>query len=299
MNRWNTLFGILTLIGGFIVLKIELNIFWFVFMTQIFVILSALRDKFLLINSMPVKSKIPRFYWDKELFMDVWKPTWRTGLGILGSSGITEASGFIYAQYTNPGQLASYLLALRIMNFVSTISKAPFYSKLPIYNKLRAENKLAELSEITKKGIILSLLVFSITTSLLAIFTEIILIRIGSNVEFVSLVFWFVMSLVWFIDRNDSMHAQIYSTTNKIPFYITISITGIINILLLFLLIEEYGIWSFVISTAIANLVINNWWNVKISLESLNQNIRYLYKTLVLPIFLFLMLFSIAFLIKG
>lgn len=299
MNRWNTLFGILTLIGGFIVLKIELNIFWFVFMTQIFVILSALRDKFLLINSMPVKSKIPRFYWDKELFMDVWKPTWRTGLGILGSSGITEASGFIYAQYTNPGQLASYLLALRIMNFVSTISKAPFYSKLPIYNKLRAENKLAELSEITKKGIILSLLVFSITTSLLAIFTEIILIRIGSNVEFVSLVFWFFMSLVWFIDRNDSMHAQIYSTTNKIPFYITISITGIINILLLFLLIEEYGIWTFVISTAIANLVINNWWNVKISLESLNQNIRYLYKTLVLPIFLFLMLFSIAFLIKG
>ena len=87
------------------------------------------------------------------------------------------------------------------------------------------------------------------------------------------------MSLVWFIDRNDSMHAQIYSTTNKIPFYITISITGIINILLLFLLIEEYGIWSFVISTAIANLVINNWWNVKISIESLNQNIRYLYKT--------------------
>ncbi len=284
MNRWNSLFGILTLVSGFVVLSAGLNMFWFVFSTQVFVVLSVIRDKFLLRSVLDKAVKLRKIYWDKKLFKDVWKPTWRTGVGVLGSTGITEATGFIYAQYANPGSLASYLLALRFINFISTVSKAPFYSKLPVYNKLRAKVALEDLTRITKKGIVFALVVFIFCTLTIGIFTNPILKLIDSNIEFVSLYFWFALSFVWYVDRHDSMHAQIYSTTNKIPFYITIIITGLVNLGLIILLIDTLGIWTFVVAAAVSNLLINNWWNVMVSLKSLKTNkFKYLVNSFILP----------------
>jgi hypothetical protein len=94
------------------------------------------------------------------------------------------------------------------------------------------------------------------------------------------------------------MHAQIYVTTNKIPFYKTAIITGIINICLMYLLVPKIGVWGFPVSLAIANLAINNWWNVKISLESINQKFfPFFKKSVMLPLIALILLAIIKILI--
>ena len=89
------------------------------------------------------------------------------------------------------------------------------------------------------------------------------------------------------------MHAQIYVTTNKIPFYKTAIISGIFNVLFIYILLPKIGVWAFPSSLGLSNLIINNWWNVKISLESLNEKFsNYFYKSAFVPLVL-LILFSL------
>jgi hypothetical protein len=102
---------------------------------------------------------------------------------------------------------------------------------------------------------------------------------------------WVLMMAVWFLERHHAMHAQIYSTTNHIPFYIPICLSGMVNIVLAILLSQRYGIAGFPIAHLVSNAIINNWWNVKISLRSINVNFaRFFYRYLAAPFALIVLL---------
>ena len=65
--------------------------------------------------------------------------------------GLVQASGILYAQVGTAASIASYLLALSLIQTVSQFSQAPFYSKLPAFARLFAEGKKSELSRSRKK----------------------------------------------------------------------------------------------------------------------------------------------------
>ena len=112
---------------------------------------------------------------------------------------------------------------------------------------------------------------------------------INSSVEFVPYTMWGLMSVIFFLERHHAVHAQIYSTTNHIPFWIPVGISGILNLTIAIFLMNFVGYWAFPIALGVSNLFINNWWNVKISLQSINQPIfKYLEKSFFIPlVFLF------------
>jgi hypothetical protein len=190
------------------------------------------------------------------------------------------------------------LITLKLVTTISQFSQAPFYSKLPVFSGLRVRGKIDELTMKTRGSIFNSLVVFVFGISFLFFFGDYLLKFIGSNTKLESPSFIILMGFIWFFERHHAMHAQIYVTTNKIPFYKTAIITGIINICLMYLLVPKIGVWGFPVSLAIANLAINNWWNVKISLESINQKFfPFFKKSVMLPLIALILLAIIKILI--
>jgi len=293
VNRWNMLFSLLGIIFSVLTILFFPSILYLVIVLQTFSVLSILRDRYLL----KVKVRDARFKeyksfaWDKNIFRSVWAPTWRTAVGMIASSGVFEITGLIYAQVANAGNLVTYLLALRIMGLINGVSRAPFYSKMPLYAKLRAEGKITELAERTNFGIRFSLYIFILCTFIVGILSEPLLVLINANAKFVPIGMWILICSVGFLERHHAMHAQVYGTTNHIPFYLPITISGVITILLSLFLLKYIDYWAFPLAQGIANILINNWWNVKISIKSLDVvPSRYLVNSFVYPAFVFIIM---------
>ena len=170
------------------------------------------------------------------------------------------------------------------------------FKNYQFFAALRAKKNIKELALVTKRSLIISLSVFVSCVLMVLMFSEYILIFIDSNTSFVSKRFWNFMSLIWLLERNHAMHAQIYSTTNHIPFHKPIVLSGIINLTILYFLLDSCGIWAVLIGHGISNLLINNWYNVRLSLNSINQNIIIYLSQTLLP-FLVILILSLYYLV--
>jgi len=295
VNRWNAILGILSILSSFFVLLLNGGILGLVIAIQFWKIMEVLRNYIFLMRVAEkrfVAYKGMRY--NQNVFAATWSPVWRTAIGITGSTGVVQASGVIYAQFSDAASLASYLLALRLMTQVSLFSQAPFYSKIPIFCRLRAEGKLKELAISTGKAMRNALLVFLLGTSVIGFGADLILKVIHSNAGFITPQMWSFMVFVWLLERHHAMHAQIYGTTNHIPFYIPICISGLFNLALSIVLVGKYGIWAFLWAHFISNAMINNWWNVKISLKSIKVKFfTWVKEYLILPVLCSILLFII------
>jgi O-antigen/teichoic acid export membrane protein len=294
INRWNIINNVLNSISSILIVYFKFGIEWLAVNQLVFSILLVVRNYFLEIYICQKKFKNFVFFgFDFKIFKWVWGPTWRSGLGILSSTGLTQVTGIIYTNMSSSFQLASYLITLKLVVTISAFSRAPFYSKIPVFSGLRVRNEIAQLVQKTRLAMLKSLWVFVIGISSLFFLGEYLLILIGSNTELESPVFIVFMAFIWFFERHHAMHAQIYSTTNKIPFYKMMIISGIANVILMYILVPKIGVWGFPTSLAISNLLINNWWNVKISLASVHEKFWPFFKISALPPLIVLLLLSI------
>jgi hypothetical protein len=115
---------------------------------------------------------------------------------------------------------------------------------------------------------------------------------IGANATLINYRVMLLMGVVIFLERHHAMHAQVYVTTNKIPFYKSAIITAILNISLILFLLPRVDIWAFPIAQGISNLIINNWWNVYLSINSLNKRFIPYFKISILWPFISLIILS-------
>jgi hypothetical protein len=272
INRWNIINNLANSFSSILIVYCGLGIEWLAYNQLFFSVLLIIRNYYLEINICEGRfKKFKLFNFNFNIFKWVWVPTWKSGVGILASTGLTQVTGLVYTTMSTSAELASYLITLKLVTTISTFSQAPFYSKIPVFSGLRVRNQISELSDKSRSAMFKALAVFVFGISFLFFFGDYLLLLIGSNTALESPTFIVFMAFIWFFERHHAMHAQIYSTTNKIPFYKMLIISGTINICLMYLLVPKIGVWGFPTSLAIANLVINNWWNVKISLESINQ----------------------------
>ncbi|MBO6536644.1 MAG: hypothetical protein JJ966_10500 [Balneolaceae bacterium] len=297
-NRWTILLNIINVLLMFIFL---IQGFKLVALTSIILLISVfnlLRSYILVkrLNNSYLKSNKKVDGLNREILEVAWSPIWRSAIGILGSTGLLHISSLVYSTMTDAVTLAAYLFSLKMMSAIVQFSKAPFYSKIPIYSMLRARGDLDELGNRTALGVQYSLYTFAILSFVLIGFGNGLLSAIESNTNLLETEILVLMALVFFLERHHGMHAQIYSTTNHIPFYIPIIISGILNIILLVISLPRIGVWAFPISLGLSNLVINNWWNVKISVKSLETSfLKYARKSIVFPTITFVGLLIIAY----
>jgi O-antigen/teichoic acid export membrane protein len=292
INRWNIINNLVNSFSSILIVYCGLGIEWLAINQLFFSVLLIIRNYYLEIIICNGRFKhFKMFNFDLDIFKWVWGPTWKSGVGILASTGLTQVTGLVYTSMSTSAELASYLITLKLVTTISQFSQAPFYSKIPLFSGLRVKNKIRDLSNRSMSAMFQSLMVFVFGISFLFFLGDYLLLIIGSNTDLESPSFIVFMAFIWFFERHHAMHAQIYSTTNKIPFYKMLIISGSINICLMYVLVPKIGVWGFPTSLAISNIVINNWWNVKISLNSIQQKfIPYFIRSGLVPLIILVVL---------
>ena len=287
VNRWNIIFGLLSVAASLAVLVFQGNILHLLLASQVFAVVTLVRNRYLLLYTVFDKrfSSFKTFAFEKNIFEVAFSSAWRQGLSTFFAVGITECTGLMYAQISSTANLVSYQFAFRIVTQLAEFSKAPFYSKLPEFAKLRAANQLDSLTFRTEKSMQLSLLFFVIVGLGIGVSMPIALHVLQMKITFVEHRFWLAMLAVYFMERIIGMHAQQYMTTNKIPYHKTIFLTGCINLAIIYFFINQLDSWVFPLAHGISNAAIHLWWLPKLSMATMTRPpLQYLWNSLALPL---------------
>mgnify|MGYP006891163128 CR=1 FL=1 len=211
---------------------------------------------------------------DPELLAAVWRSAWRSGVGILMSTGIIQASGLAYAQIASPADAAAYLLLLRAMTAVSQIAQAPFYSKLPTMAALRGKGEIAELAKVAIRGMALANWTFVAGALGLVATGPILLNLIGSSVHLPAYVISAVLVLAFFVERYSAMHIQIYSLTHHIVWHVMNGVTGVLMIVYASGMYPFIGRIALPLAMLFGYLTFFAWRGSALSLRSLDYKRR-------------------------
>lgn len=273
LRRWEALTSLGAIATTFLVLLLGGGLLELVIAHQSWLVLNILRNRWLCTKVEDGRfQKFRGWKIDPIVFNAVWSSAWRSGLGVFMTYGLVQLSGIIYAQVGTASGVASYLLALRLIQMVSQFSQAPFYSKLPVLAKLRSEGNLKQQVNVAKRGMLLAYWTYVAGFIGLGIFATPLLKLIGSNAEFVSPLLWGLMGLSIFAERYGAMHIQFYSTTNHIIWHIANGVSGVIYLVVSLAFFKQIGVYAFPVGTLAGYLGFYCWYSAKHSYKAFGLN---------------------------
>lgn len=265
-RRWEALTSLGATATSIFVLYAGGKILELVVANQAWAVIAVIRNRWLCRSAEHGKLKAFRgLEIDDNVLSAVWPSAWRSGLGITMSFGLVQATGLIYAQFGSAAGVASYLIALKLIQTISLFSQAPFYSKLPLLARLRSEGKLADQIAVAQRGMVVAYWTFVLCFLLAGFCAHPLLSLIKSQVQFVDPLMWSLMGIAFFVERYGAMHIQLYSTTNHIIWHIATGFSGIINILVNVLLFRYVGVYSFPIGILSGYLGFYCWYSAMYS----------------------------------
>jgi hypothetical protein len=240
-KRLDALVGVAQLLSSFTVLACHGSILALVISYQTWVMVGAAANRALLVRRFPYLKRVPANR-EVAVLRVLWPSAWRSGVGVLMSHGVIQSSGLIYSQLVPAGQLASYLLAIRLVTMVSQISQAPFYSKLPELARMHASGETTKGLAVARRGMRLAQGLLCAGVIGVALTSDLLLKLIGSKTEFVGVFMWSAIAIAFFVERFGAMHLQLYSITNHIIWHIANGVTGAIMIASSVLLYPYIGV---------------------------------------------------------
>jgi hypothetical protein len=260
-RRWEILFALGQITSSVVVLLLGGGLLELVAAAQLWLIAGAWRNRWLLRHLHPeIFEAKPRP--TEAVMQGLWPAAWRSGVGVLMSQGIIQASGIIYGQLAAPAQLASYMLALRLITTVSQFSQAPFYSKLPQMALQYAQGQKGEQLQLAMRGMKLSHWVFMAGVLTVGYLATPLLELVGSKTPFVSSTLWWLMGAAFFVERLGAMYLQLYSTTNHIVWHIANGVTGALMLGLGSALFPQIGITALPLSMMLAYAGFYTWYAI-------------------------------------
>lgn len=292
LRRWEILTSLGAIGTSLIVLLAGGGLLGLVVANQVWLILNILRNYWLCLKV--EGSRFQNFTGqkiDRAVFEAVWPSAWRSGLGVFMGYGLVQISGIIYAQFGTASGVASYLLALRLMQMISQFSQAPFYSKLPLLARLRSEGNLKKQIQVAKRGMSLAYWIYVLGFIGLGLFATPLIKLIGSNAEFVSPLLWGIMGLSMFAERYGGMHIQLYSTTNHVIWHIANGISGLIYLLFIAVSFKDFGVYAFPSGSLVGYLAFYCWYSAIHSYKAYHITFWAYESKVSLPPLLILLLF--------
>ena len=251
MRRWEVATGLGQVVTSVLVLALGGQLLALVAGYQLWAVVGALRNRWLLRHQHPALFTQPPAA-HPEVLAVMWGPAWRSGLGVLMSHGLIQASGLVYSQLAPAAEVAAYLLALRLVMLISQFCQAPFYSKLPRMATLLAAGQQAEQLRLAQRGMRLAYWVFVAGALAVALAAQPLLHAIGSRTPFVPAGVWALLALAFFAERFGAMHLQLYSLTNHIVWHIANGVTGLLMVAIAALAYQHIGSYAFPVAMLLA-----------------------------------------------
>lgn len=285
IRRWEILFSLLRLGMQILFLALGANILMLVIATHLWTLLNVLRNKLLserIEDGVYTKSKKNSF--NKEIFQFMWPSAWRSGLGLGLGSGVIQVSSLIYAQIGTATEVASFLLAVRIMEAIVGFSQAPLYSKIPVLAQKYALGEIETIKKISQKGMAISLYAFTLACVSWGVLGSFVLEIIDSEVDTMPLIFWGMYSIANLIHRYGAMHIQLYSITNHIIWHKADGVSGLLYIVVILLTYKYMGIYSIIVGMLVGYIGFYAWYAAKHSYKRFELNFWQYDKHLVFSI---------------
>lgn len=209
---------------------------------------------------------------DKGLFKSLWSSTWRFGGLSWGVFAVNSGTSVVISQLKDPVMMASFLLTMRIVTFISNMAKAPFYTNIPIIYELTAKKDTEGLKIKSSEYIFTGLLLLVGSLTAILLFGNWGLELLGIETRFVP--FWILLVIIIseILEIHSSYHAGLYISTNHIPFLWPATISGALIIAAGFYVMPLYGVLGVVLAKLFIQLLYNYWYSVKLSLGLLNWN---------------------------
>lgn len=283
-QRWSALFVIFGSLSGLVAMLLGGNLLALIAVNQAWQIMSFLRLRWLanrVLAELPYRRDEAQY--SPEVSRAIWPSSWKSFVGVIASAGIVSASGLLFAQRITGAPLAEFLFALRILNVVSEVSRAPFYTKLPYFNTLRIKGELATLGHDARQGMQRAYVAYLLLVLIAPVGAAVALPLIRSQIAFPSARFWCLLGLATLIERCGAMHLQVYSTTNDIIWHWLNGITGVIWIALMLVLLPWMGLQAYPIAMGLAYFSFYTWIAAKKSLASIGQGFWQFERGAVLP----------------
>jgi uncharacterized membrane protein YidH (DUF202 family) len=251
LRRWEVATGCAQIATCLLVLLAGGGLLALVAAHQAWLVIAALRNRFLLRRLHP-ELFTRRAARDDRVLLLIWPATWRSGIGMLMSHGLVHASGVAYSQAASPVDVASYLLGLRVVSVISQVAQAPFYSKLPRLAELQASGARAEQRALAQRGMRFAHWVFVAGVVAVALFIDPALRAIGSRTPFVSEAMWAVLAVAFFLERFGAMHLQLYTLTNHVVWHVANGVTGLLIIAIAVASYSWLGLLAFPLAMLLA-----------------------------------------------
>lgn len=256
LRRWEIISALAAIGTSLLVLVLGGGVPALVIANQGWVIFAVIRNRWLCRKIVPADVWAGQDGQNRAVLDAVWPSAWRSGVGVMMSYGIIQASGIIYAQIGNGVQIASYLLGLRLIQIVSQFSQAPFYSKIPSLSRFRSRGDLTQQVTLATQGMRAAHWTFALGFVMVGVLTPLLLALIGSKTPFVSHDMWLLLGAAFFFERMGAMHLQLYSVTNHIIWHIANGWTGLAMLSMGFLMYKQLGVSAFPIAMLVSHISI-------------------------------------------
>jgi O-antigen/teichoic acid export membrane protein len=246
-NRIDAVFSLLSIGAGVVTLSMGGGIFTLALVMQSFSMLGLIRNRWLLrmLESGRFRTA-PSYCWNRQIMGWAWEPTWKSMAGKLANTGLIQASGIIFAKYGAPSEVASYLLANRLLTVAAGLAVTPFFSRIPIFARWLSEGHTERLQKEVPNRIATASVLLAAAILAGAVFVNPLLHLIKSNIPFLPSDLWLVIGAAMLIVNFGQLNASATAIGNHVILYKEQFLTSLVCVGLMMYLTPRFGVWGLV-----------------------------------------------------
>lgn len=211
-----------------------------------------------------------RYAYDPAIFTALWPATWRMGAILVGSYGISNAVSLLVSQSTDPALIASFLFSSRLIQIVRQLAQVPLYARLPQVIQLVARRETLAVKQFFSRAVALEMYLMLVALMVLALGGNALLAGVGLRPLLLAPELFVPLGLWAVLEAHHSAHAQLYMTSNHIPFLVPALLSGAAIVGLGYLVQPLYGVAGLVFVQLGVQAAWNNWYPVRLSLQWLD-----------------------------
>ncbi len=246
--------SLLSLVSGVVCLLLGGQLFALVLVSQLAVVIGYACFRHLALST---KEKVlwrPTSKIEKRVLANIMSASWRSITGVMFSHGVLLLTGMIVANVSDARESAAYLLAIRLIQGISSVSRVPFYVKLPHLAKLFIQADTDTIIDVARQRMLIANLLLVLGCISVYLFGETILTVIGADTGFVSNGVWAVFSMATIFERIGAMHLQMYTLSNDVVWHIANGLAGSLTLLLFPPMLYSIGILGIAITLLCSNM---------------------------------------------
>ncbi len=255
-NNWNSVLYVINALVLITLLLLNCKFYILIIVQQALLFVNSIKNFFLVKKNILEGLSFFQFNWDKNKLLEIWKPTWKTALISLSSTGSTSFINIMAPRFFGVEMGGIYLFSMKLIQIINEFSYAPFYSYIPEY--ISSFKKGFTHTDIKKleKGLLTSLLFLGIGIIILDSFVNLTLTYFDNEMEFLSseIVKFIFISII--LERYAGMNSQIIMFDNNINHFVAYIISAIILISGI-IFFKSYGLIIIPLSGITAYLFLN------------------------------------------